>query len=46
MSDTAKVLIAYRDVERPLTELEEYVDEAVLAVDREIQRQIDLARGK
>jgi hypothetical protein len=46
MSDTKKVLVAYHDVERPLAELEDYVDEAVRALDREIQRQIDLARGK
>ena len=46
MSDTKKVLVAYHDVEPPLAELEDYVDEAVRALDREIQRQIDLARGK
>jgi hypothetical protein len=46
MSDPAKILVAYHDVERPLSELEDYVDEAVRALDREIQRQIDLARGK
>ena len=46
MSDTKKVLVAYHDVERPLAELEDYVDEAARALDREIQCQIDLARGK
>jgi hypothetical protein len=30
----------------PLAELERYVHQAVLALDREIQHQIDLARGK
>lgn len=46
MSDPRKILVAYHDVERPLAELEEYVDEAVRALDREIQLQIDIARGK
>jgi hypothetical protein len=46
ISETRKILVAYQDVERPLAELEGYVDEAVRALDREIQRQIDLARGK
>ena len=46
ISDTTRILVAYHDVERPLNELEEYVDEAVRALDREIQHQIDLARGK
>jgi hypothetical protein len=46
MSETRKILVDYQDVERPLAELEGYVDEAVRALDREIQRQIDIARGK
>jgi hypothetical protein len=46
MSDARRILVAYHEVERPLAELEEYVDEAVRALDREIQRQIDIARGK
>ncbi len=46
MTGTKKILVGYHDVERPLAELEEYVDEAVRALDREIQRQIDISRGK
>jgi len=46
LTDASRILVAYHDVDEPLTELERYVLEAVMALDREIQHQIDIARGK
>lgn len=46
IADTHRILVTYSEVERPLAELERYVEQAVLIVDREIQHQLDLERGK
>jgi hypothetical protein len=46
LNDPSRILVAYHDVDEPLSELEGYMYEAVVALDREIQHQIDLARGK
>jgi hypothetical protein len=46
LDDPSHLLVTYREVDEPLTELEGYVHEGVLALDREIEQQIDLARGK
>ena len=46
LRESHKILAAYYEIDRSLTELEGYVHEAVLALDRHIQQQIDLARGK
>jgi hypothetical protein len=40
------MLSVYHQVDLPLSELERYVRTAVYEVDREIQRQIDIERGK
>lgn len=45
-SETHRILGAYSEVERPLAELERYVEQAVLIIDREIERRRDLERGK
>lgn len=45
LNEPSRILVTYYDVDEPLSELERYVHEAVLALDREIQHQIDLARG-
>jgi hypothetical protein len=44
--DATRILVTYHDFDQRLSELEEYVYEAVTTVDREIQLQIDIARGK
>lgn len=46
LSDPSRILVAYHEVDEPLAELERYVHRAVMVLDREIQHQIDLARGK
>jgi hypothetical protein len=46
LADPSRILVTYQEVDEPLAELERYVHCAVLALDREIQHQIDLARGK
>lgn len=46
IAETHQILVTYSDVERPLAELERYVEQAVLIVDREIEHQRDLERGK
>jgi hypothetical protein len=46
LTDASRILVTYHDVDEPLTELEGYVNDAVLAVDRAIQNQIDIERGK
>lgn len=45
-TNTTRMLVTYQQVDSPLFELERYVRTAVYDVDREIQRQIDIERGK
>jgi hypothetical protein len=45
-TDATRSLVTYHGFDQRLSELEQYVYEAVVVVDREIQHQIDLARGK
>lgn len=46
LGDSSRILVTYHEVDEPLTELERYVDHAVMVLDREIQLQIDIRRGK
>jgi hypothetical protein len=46
LSSTSQILSTYHALDVRLSELEGYVEEAVVSLDREIQHQIDLARGK
>jgi hypothetical protein len=46
LKNASPILATYYAIDEPLSELERYVYEAVIALDREIQHQIDLARGK
>ena len=46
MNEMHRILETYAAVERPLAELERYVEQAVMIIDRAIQHQIDLERGK
>ena len=46
MSDASKIVVLYHDVDRALARLEKYVAEAVSELDRAIQMQIDIERGK
>jgi len=40
------IMTAYHAIDRKLSVLEDYLGEAVAAWDQEVQRQIDMARGK
>lgn len=46
MTEPTRMLVTYREVDFPLSELESYVGQVVEAVDREIERQDDIRRGK
>jgi hypothetical protein len=46
LNDPSQILVAYWKVDAPLGMLEQYVHQAVMALDREIERQSDIERGK